>query len=145
MFPPHPPTRSSPLLVRTQVGRFFGLDCGDGVHSNEDFLSGLSNRICVTTNGKTSQTGGALFTDLPANMIGSFFMGLVSPVVTGHPLVWFRPDHPLQQHDAFHTALKVGFCGCLTTCKSKTPIYPPCMVHRIFRVVAKLNLTHRFF
>lgn len=44
-------------------------------------------------------------------------MGLLSPKVTGHPLVWFRQDHPLQKHEIFHLALKTGFCGCITTCK----------------------------
>jgi hypothetical protein len=50
-------------VLRIYMGRFFGLDCesGDG-----DF------DICVTASGKTAQTGGALFTDLPANMLGTY-------------------------------------------------------------------------
>lgn len=45
-------------------------------------------------------------------------MGMISPVEDGHPLPWFRQDHRLQRHKLFHVGLKVGFCGCLTTCTS---------------------------
>lgn len=56
-------------VLRVYFGRFFGLDCG--APNIPDFLTPLSSRICVTNNGQTDQTGGALFTDLPANMFGS--------------------------------------------------------------------------
>lgn len=103
-------------ILRVYMGRFFGLDCEQSSHSAQDFMTPLSERICVTTSGKTMQTGGALFTDLPANMLGSFLMGLLSPPRLTHPLAWFRPDHPLQSHTVFHSALKTGLCGSLTTC-----------------------------
>lgn len=104
-------------VLRIFAGRFFGLDCEHleaGLHSADDFLVPLSSQICVSASGKTVQTGGALFVDLPANMLGSFLMGLVSPVATGHhPLPWFNADHPLQRHWIFHLALRLGFCGAL--------------------------------
>jgi fluoride exporter len=104
-------------ILRIYLGRFFGLDCQNAV--SDDWFTRISDAICVTTNGKTDQTGGALFTDLPSNMVGSFVMGLLSPSILNrsaiHPIAWFRQDHPLQRHPAFALALKVGFCGCLTT------------------------------
>lgn len=57
-------------VIRVYVGRIFGLDCrmaqaGNGMN---DFLAPFSSRICVTSNG-IMETG-ALFIDLPANMLG---------------------------------------------------------------------------
>jgi fluoride ion exporter CrcB/FEX len=105
-------------VIRIFMGRLFGLDC-ERVIEIDDFLTPFSSEICVTASGKTDQTGGAFFSDLPSNILGSFFIGVLSPaIVSGHPIPWFRKDHRLQHHEAFHTALKVGLCGCLTTCKS---------------------------
>jgi hypothetical protein len=33
--------------------------------------------LCVTTNGDTSQPGGIISADLPANMFGCFLMGML--------------------------------------------------------------------
>jgi len=99
-------------VLRVYMGRFFGLDCSN---PTQDFLTPLSSRICVTNSGKTSYPGGAMFTDLPANMLGSLIMGLVSPIDAGHPIAWFRRDHPLQRHVGFRQGLGTGFCGSLTT------------------------------
>ena len=55
-------------VLRVYMGRFFGSDCSS---PTQDFLTPLSSRICVTNSGKTSYPGGAIFTDLPANMLGS--------------------------------------------------------------------------
>jgi fluoride ion exporter CrcB/FEX len=110
-------------VIRIYMGRFFGLDC-ERVIEIDDFLSPFSSEICVTASGKTDQTGGAFFSDLPANILGSFFIGVLSPAISsGHPIPWFRKDHRLQHHEAFHTALKVGLCGCLTTCKLSPVTY----------------------
>jgi hypothetical protein len=79
-----------------------------------DVTSLLFGLLGVTTSGMTEQTGGALFVDLPANMLGSFIMGvLVSkprclasmvesrslpstepPILRGHDNwnVWFLDD-----------------------------------------------------
>jgi hypothetical protein len=55
------------------MGRLFGLDCeqhNDDREAVDDFFMPLSSQICVTSSGKTER-GGAFFTDLPANMLGS--------------------------------------------------------------------------
>jgi fluoride ion exporter CrcB/FEX len=105
-------------VIRIYMGRFFGLDCERVNNGIDDFLTPFSSEMCVTASGKTDQTGGAFFSDLPSNILGSFFIGVLSPAISsGHPIPWFRKDHRLQHHEAFHTALKVGLCGCLTTCK----------------------------
>ena len=103
-------------ICRVYLGRLFGLDCEfpDEVH---DFLSLFSTHICVTASGTSSQTGGALFVDLPANMIGSFVLGVMTnlrPELWPN-LPWLRPSHPLQQYEPLHVAIKTGFCGSLTT------------------------------
>jgi len=108
--------------LRMFFSRFFGEDCENPGYIN-DFLSPLSEKICVTASGLTMQHGGAMFIDLPANMLGSFFMGLVSSLnpVSGRPggnLPWLRKDHPLQKHEGIYHAIKVGFCGSLTTFSS---------------------------
>ena len=103
-------------ITRVYVARFFGEDCED--HNIEDFLTPLSSQICVTAGGASLQTGGALFRDLPANMIGSFVMGLVTPKdsePSSLRLPWFHSDHPRQKDDVLHAAYTVGFCGSLTT------------------------------
>lgn len=111
-------------VIRVFTGRLFGGDCGNTASTSTsvvaDFVEPWASLVCVTANGKTDQTGGALFTDLPANMLGSFLIGVLSLMGThrnrtNHPLPWFRADHPLQRHTAFHVALVTGLCGCLTT------------------------------
>jgi fluoride ion exporter CrcB/FEX len=34
------------------------------------------------------------------------------------PLPWFRSDHPLQRHDAYHVGIRTGLCGSITTFSS---------------------------
>lgn len=107
-------------VLRIFMARLFGLDCElkgspDAIH---DFMSPFSDRICITASGKTGATGGALFTDLPANMLGCFIAGLIAPNNTERRLPWFRHDHALQQNQVLHAALKVGLCGSLTTFSS---------------------------
>jgi fluoride ion exporter CrcB/FEX len=107
-------------IFRIYMARIFGQDCELKQYNEallpQDFLSPFSSRICITNSGKYTN-GGALFVDLPANMLGSFVMGVLSPPTSEHPLPWFHSEHPLQQHTSFHLGLKVGLCGCLTTCK----------------------------
>lgn len=54
--------------LRVYMARIFGSDCQ--AEQASDFLVPFSSRICVTNNGRTEQTGGALFTDFPANVLG---------------------------------------------------------------------------
>ena len=99
--------------LRVYLGRFFGGDCEDANGVPQDFLAPVSMHICVTSNGRSSQTGGALFRDLPANLVGSFVMGLVSS--NSMKIPWLSKNHPLQQDDLFHLMISTGFSGSLTT------------------------------
>ena len=58
----------------------------------------------ITNNGRTNEYGGAMFADLPANMVGSFFVGMLT--------VSFI-NRRFQKHILL--AWKTGFCGSLTT------------------------------
>ena len=98
--------------LRVYLGRFFGGDCEDS-EEIPDFLTPASKTICVTSNGRSAQTGGALFRDLPANIFGSFVMGLISSSKTKIP--WLSKDHRAQKDDLFHLMISTGFCGSLTT------------------------------
>lgn len=69
------------------------------------------------------QEGGIVFSDLPANIVGSFFMGLlqgaaVLGLTVPMAVAWLSPDHPFQQMSILHKALTTGFCGSLTTFSS---------------------------
>ena len=99
--------------LRIYLGRIFGYDC-EFPPEQTDYLSPLST--CVTATGLTEQRGGALFTDLPANMLGSLLMGILTPVDKDMPVLpWLKADHRLQDSTALHISLRVAFCGSLTT------------------------------
>jgi len=107
-------------VLRRFVARLLGSDCDfqDTEMAIADFLTPVSRHICVTASGQTSQHGGALFLDAPANMLGSFLLGMMCyKCASEQPLCWLQKDHRLQRHKPFHTALSVGFCGSLSTCK----------------------------
>jgi len=57
----------------------------------------------VTTNGRSEQQGGALFSDLPANMVGSFVVGFITSISF------------VELQDHIMVGWKTGFCGSLTT------------------------------
>lgn len=105
-------------VFRTYMARFFGQDCE--VNVVNDFWTSLSANICVTNGGRTLQTGGALFYDFPANVVGSFIMGLISPGPDTHRarIPWLHREHPLQRDDVYLESLGIGFCGSLTTFSS---------------------------
>jgi fluoride ion exporter CrcB/FEX len=102
--------------LRVYLSRLFGEDCelreSSGV---QDSLTALFSRICVTAGGRTLQTGGALFRDWPANMLGCFFMGILTSHLHSSPFPWFHKDHPLQGNKFLLAAHGVGLCGCMTT------------------------------
>jgi CrcB protein len=110
--------------IRVFLSRIFGNDCevqsaatASGTVAIDDFLSPLS--VCVTASGETIQSGGALFIDLPANMVGSFFLGIMTPLNKNLPaLPWLKNNHPLQTNGSMHTSIRTGFCGSLTTFSS---------------------------
>eukprot|EP00584_Thalassiosira_punctigera_P010555 CAMPEP_0172532150 /NCGR_PEP_ID=MMETSP1067-20121228/5303_1 /TAXON_ID=265564 ORGANISM="Thalassiosira punctigera, Strain Tpunct2005C2" /NCGR_SAMPLE_ID=MMETSP1067 /ASSEMBLY_ACC=CAM_ASM_000444 /LENGTH=452 /DNA_ID=CAMNT_0013316627 /DNA_START=81 /DNA_END=1439 /DNA_ORIENTATION=- len=109
------------VTLRAFSERFFGGDCESNAqgHPIDDWLWPLSHRICVTASGKTEQYGGALFLDLPANMIGSFIMGFMTGHSSDLPAIpWLSHDHPLQDALGLHVGIKTALCGSLTTFSS---------------------------
>jgi len=56
--------------IRSFLSRLFGVDREVG--NVQDFLKSLSSLIRVTVTGKTIQTDGAIFADLPSNILGCF-------------------------------------------------------------------------
>lgn len=83
-----------------------------------------SSPLCVTADGTTEQVeGGIVFADLPANLLGCFFMGLMQDGTTlglaiPLPVAWLSPLSGFQSMTAIHLAIKTGFCGSLTTFSS---------------------------
>lgn len=103
-------------LVRMLVAQVFGEYC-----KNPDSIGWLkaSAPLCVTHGGTTEQ-GGIIFADLPANLLGSFIMGFFQNGATlglALPLAiaWLTPGDPLQSMPILHKAITTGFCGSLTT------------------------------
>ncbi|KAL3921739.1 MAG: hypothetical protein SGILL_002585, partial [Bacillariaceae sp.] len=104
-------------LLRLILAQVFGQAC-----QNPGTIGWIADdaALCVTANGDTSQQGGIIFADLPANILGSFIMGLLQDgaaldLAIHAPLAFLRPSHKLQAYDILHLALKTGFCGSLTT------------------------------
>jgi fluoride exporter len=104
------------VVVRIELAALFGGACASRA-------AGYAWAPCVTSGS------GALFTDLPANALGSFVMGLLasSDVLSKHlghvlaaeaPLAAAPRSSSLQVHTAFHVGLRTGFCGSLTTFSS---------------------------
>jgi fluoride ion exporter CrcB/FEX len=107
-------------LLRMILAQLFGEEC-----ANPGTVGWLaaSSPLCVTAAGETSQQGGIVFADLPANLLGSFIMGLLQDgkslgLAVDAPIAWLSPTHAFQSHDIFHLAIKTGFCGSLTTFSS---------------------------
>ena len=100
-------------ILRVFTARLFGLDC-EGLDVDDVFHESFA-KICVTATGLTEQTGGALFIDLPANMIGSMMMGVITSERGWPSIPWLKADHPLQQDKAINIAIRTGLCGSLTT------------------------------
>ncbi len=107
-------------LVRVMMAQLFGEDC-----ENAGTIGWLKagQPLCVTADGDTSLEGGIIFADLPANLLGSFIMGLMQTTDTmdlpkTFPIAWLGEKHPFQSFDVIHIAITVGFCGSLTTFSS---------------------------
>lgn len=101
------------VVLRVYLGLLFGGACNEYAWAP-----------CVTSSG--TRAGGALFTDLPANILGSFLMGLFvsSDVLSSSlkhtltveaPLALVSVRSPLQAHLPFQVGLRTGLCGSLTT------------------------------
>ncbi|KXZ50191.1 hypothetical protein GPECTOR_17g828 [Gonium pectorale] len=106
------------------IGKLFGGPCS--VPGNWSWAP------CVTGSGLL-RIGGALFYDFPANVLGSFFIGLFSTGSTlastylhvhtpehyrGLQLLFLPRSSSLQSHVALHFGLRTGYCGSLTTFSS---------------------------
>eukprot|EP00536_Pseudo-nitzschia_multiseries_P005313 jgi/Psemu1/238406/estExt_Genewise1.C_990020 len=104
-------------LVRLILAQLFGQAC-----SNPETVGWIADEavLCVTSNGQTTQNEGIIFADLPANLLGSFIMGLLQDgaalgLAIGLPIAFVHPSNIFQSYDIWHLALKTGFCGSLTT------------------------------
>jgi len=104
--------------LRICLGRIFGSEC---IQDTTPWLHSLVTKynLCVTSNG--SSNGGALFFDLPANMLGCFVMGMLQPCQDLHRsenpsgLVFLPDDHWFHEWKGTHFALRAGFCSSLTS------------------------------
>jgi fluoride ion exporter CrcB/FEX len=76
--------------------------------------------LCITGSGGTTEQGGIIFADLPANMLGSFVMGVFQNgaalgVAMPMAIAWLKPYDAFQDMPILHKAITTGFCGSLTT------------------------------
>ena len=105
-------------FLRYFTEELFGLACHDPGSVGWN-LTGWAP--CTTAPGTTDATGGALFTDLPANMLGCFIMGLVvsgdgeSVSIVDLPVAMLPRNNRFQQWTITHVGIRTGFCGALTT------------------------------
>eukprot|EP00751_Fragilariopsis_kerguelensis_P017622 CAMPEP_0170837686 /NCGR_PEP_ID=MMETSP0734-20130129/2889_1 /TAXON_ID=186038 /ORGANISM="Fragilariopsis kerguelensis, Strain L26-C5" /LENGTH=870 /DNA_ID=CAMNT_0011204869 /DNA_START=105 /DNA_END=2714 /DNA_ORIENTATION=+ len=104
-------------LLRLILAQLFGQAC-----SNPGSIGYIkdSSVLCVTSNGETTQNEGIIFADLPANLLGSFIMGLLQDgnslgLAINMPIAFVKPTNIFQSYDIWHLALRTGFCGSLTT------------------------------
>ena len=104
-------------LLRLILAQAFGQAC-----NNPTTLGWVADEsvLCVTRDGSATQYGGIIFADLPANLLGSFLLGLLQDgmslgLAVNLPIAFFSPSSIFQSFDIFHMALKIGFCGSLTT------------------------------
>jgi fluoride ion exporter CrcB/FEX len=94
---------------------------GQACHLNDVGWNKSSWAPCTTAPGFTSSTGGALFVDLPANVVGCFVMGLLisgdeyvgTPVDL--PIAFLKRSSKFQHWTLLHTGIRTGFLGSLTT------------------------------
>jgi fluoride ion exporter CrcB/FEX len=108
-------------LLRIMLAQLFGEEC-----KNPGTVGWLkaSSPLCVTAEGHAEHVGGGvIFADLPANLLGCFFMGLMQDGKTlglaiPVPVAWLSPLSDFQSMTLIHFAIKTGFCGSLTTFSS---------------------------
>ena len=91
--------------------RIFGKDCKN-LDTVNNFISHIY--LCVTVSGRTNQKGCPLFLDSPANTLGSFVIGILTPLkkyILAIP--WLKASHWRQTDTGIHLALRTAFCGSL--------------------------------
>ena len=96
------------VLTRIYLGRLFNDGCADGWG------------LCLTSQSTRDKQYGEEFLDLPANMLGCFFMGFLSTAsVLGlkskKSLAFLPHDSWLQKEKELQVGLRTGYCGSLTT------------------------------
>ena len=96
------------VLTRIYLGRLFNDGCGNGWG------------LCLTSQSTRDKQYGAVFFDLPANMLGCFFMGFLSTAsVLGlksvKSLAFLPASSCLQDEKQLQVGLRTGYCGSLTT------------------------------
>ncbi|PRW44982.1 Camphor resistance family isoform 1 [Chlorella sorokiniana] len=89
------------VATRAFLAKFFTLGCNGG----------SSWAPCLE---------GVWFRDLPANLLGSFIIGLFAAsssagLAVDKALVLLPPDHPWQQNFELQIGIRTGYCGSLTT------------------------------
>lgn len=98
---------------RILVGEWFGGNCSERISDGQ-----LEWIPCVVSSGVSQNHSGALFKDLPANMLGCFLMGcLTSPLTlkTMYSEFTSKEDTALVKHASLLVGLRTGLCGSLTT------------------------------
>ena len=96
------------VLTRIYLGRLFNDGCGNGWG------------FCLTSESTKDKQYGSQFFDLPANMLGCFFMGFLStaPVLglkSKKSLAFLPAKSCLQNEKELQLGLRTGYCGSLTT------------------------------
>ena len=96
------------VLTRSYLGRLFNDGCADGWG------------LCLTSQSTRDKQYGAEFFDLPANMLGCFFMGFLSTssvlgLKSKKSLAFLPASSWLQHEKELQVGLRTGYCGSLTT------------------------------
>lgn len=108
-------------LLRILLSQLFGEECQSP--GSVGWLK-AGQALCFTDNGETYMEGGIIFNDLPGNLLGSFFLGLMQSTTTmndlpkAFPIAWLNEKNFFQKWDIIHIAIISGFCGSLTTFSS---------------------------
>mmetsp|Transcript_13044 Transcript_13044/g.27632 ORF Transcript_13044/g.27632 Transcript_13044/m.27632 type:complete len:856 (-) Transcript_13044:107-2674(-) len=107
-------------LLRIGMAQLFGEEC-----ANPGTVGWIRSEqpLCVTNDGVTSRQGGIIFSDLPANMFGSFLLGMMQNGVSLNlavdvPIAFLPSKDLFQGCNLLHSAIKMGFCGALTSFSS---------------------------
>ena len=96
------------VLTRIYLDRLFNDGCGNGWG------------VCLTSQATRDKQYGAQFFDLPANMLGCFFMGFLSTasvlgLASKKSLTFLPASSRLQNEEELQVGLRTGYCGSLTT------------------------------
>ena len=107
-------------LLRIAMAQLFGEGC-----KNPGSIGWLAagEPLCITDIGRVTREGGVIFADLPANLLGSFIMGMMQTCAVlglpkNMPIPWMKASSSFQNWDILHLAIRTGFCGSLTTFSS---------------------------